>query len=182
MKFSILNPTWTVFVRRFACGGAKHPVRVRACGMISVRTSSDQALQLFRHCQKPLPQIWRCSARKAQTDDWFHVLLNYDRLRVILHGSVVVAGGTPRMAIHGTGGSWLKYGLDVQEEQLISGMIPGQPGWGQDPRPALFYNGREANRWNSLYPPAISVSTISEFAMPFATKEQIRSPPHRRSQ
>jgi predicted dehydrogenase len=82
--------------------------------------------------------------RKAQTVDWFHVLLTYNRLRVILHGSVLVAGGTPRMAIHGTGGSWLKYGLDVQEEQLVSGMMPGQPGWGQDPRPALLYNGRSS--------------------------------------
>jgi predicted dehydrogenase len=104
---------------------------------------ADQALQLFG-LPKTIAGNLAVQRREAQTDDWFHVLLNYDRLRVILHGSVVVAGGTPRMAIHGTGGSWLKYGLDVQEEQLISGVIPGQPGWGQDPRPALFYNGRDS--------------------------------------
>jgi predicted dehydrogenase len=104
---------------------------------------ADQALQLFG-LPKTIAANLALQRRGAQTDDWFHVLLNYDRLRVILHGSVVVAGGTPRMAIHGTGGSWLKDGLDVQEEQLISGVIPGQPGWGQDPRPAFFYNGRDS--------------------------------------
>ena len=104
---------------------------------------ADQALQLFG-LPKTIAANLAVQRREAQTDDWFHVLMSYDRLRVILHGSVIVAGGTPRMAIHGTGGSWLKYGLDVQEEQLIDGAIPGQPGWGQDPRPALFYNGRDS--------------------------------------
>jgi predicted dehydrogenase len=104
---------------------------------------ADQALQLFG-LPDTIAANLTMQRREAQTDDWFHVLLNYDRLRVILHGSVVVAGGTPRMAIHGTAGSWLKYGLDVQEEQLVNGMLPGQPGWGQDPRPALFYNGRDS--------------------------------------
>jgi predicted dehydrogenase len=77
----------------------------------------------------------------AQTDDWFHVLLNYDRLRVILHGSLIVAGGIPRLAIHGTRGSWIKSGMDVQEKQLVSGLRPGEPGWGEDPRPGLLYQG-----------------------------------------
>ena len=104
---------------------------------------ADQALQLFGLPGTVAANL-AMQRRGAQTDDWFHVLLSYDRLRVILHGSVIVAGGTPRMAIHGTAGSWLKYGLDVQEEQLISGLIPGQSGWGQDPRPALFYNGRDS--------------------------------------
>ena len=45
------------------------------------------------------------------------------------------------MAIHGTLGSWLKYGLDVQEEQLVRGVVPGEGGWGEDPRPGIFYSG-----------------------------------------
>jgi predicted dehydrogenase len=102
----------------------------------------DQALQLFG-----LPQTIGANLTtqraQAQTDDWFHVLLNYERLRVILHGSLLVAGGTPRMAMHGTRGSWLKYGMDVQEQQLVSGLVPGQPGWGEDPQPGFFYNGSE---------------------------------------
>jgi predicted dehydrogenase len=45
------------------------------------------------------------------------------------------------LAVHGTGGSWLKHGLDVQEEQLKAGVAPGEPGWGMDPQPASFYPG-----------------------------------------
>jgi hypothetical protein len=33
--------------------------------------------------------------RSAETTDYFHVLLRYERLRVILHGSMLVAGGSP---------------------------------------------------------------------------------------
>lgn len=47
------------------------------------------------------------------------------------------------MAIHGTGGSWLKYGLDAQEAQLIRGVVPGDPGWGEDPNPGIFYDGSD---------------------------------------
>ena len=100
----------------------------------------DQALQLFGLPQAIGANLARQRVR-AQTDDWFHVLLHYDRLRVILHGSLLVAGGTPRLAMHGTRGSWLKNGMDVQEQQLISGITPGQPGWGEDPGGGLLYEG-----------------------------------------
>jgi len=102
----------------------------------------DQALQLFGLPERVSASLAR-QRPQAQTDDWFHVLLDYGRLRVVLHGSLVVAGGTPRMAMHGTRGSWLKYGLDVQEEQLVRGVVPGEAGWGEDPRPGIFYNGSD---------------------------------------
>jgi predicted dehydrogenase len=111
----------------------------------------DQALQLFG-LPKSISANLAMQRPGTQTDDWFHVLLNYERLRVLLHGSLVVAGGTPRMAIHGTLGSWLKFGLDVQEEQLVSGMLPGENGWGEDPRPALFYNGKDSEPIELLLP------------------------------
>ena len=102
----------------------------------------DQALQLFGLPEKVSASLVR-QRPQAQTDDWFHVLLDYGRLQAILHGSLMVAGGIPRMAIHGTRGSWLKYGLDVQEEQLIRGVVPGHTGWGEDPRPGIFYSGSD---------------------------------------
>jgi predicted dehydrogenase len=100
----------------------------------------DQTLQLFGLPEKVSARLVR-QRPQAQTDDWFHVLLDYGRLQAILHGSVLVAGGIPRMAIHGTRGSWLKYGWDLQEERLIRGVVPGHPGWGEDPRPGFFYTG-----------------------------------------
>jgi predicted dehydrogenase len=100
----------------------------------------DQTLQLFGLPQSVSARLAR-QRRDAQTDDWFHVLLDYGRLQAILHGSLVVAGGIPRMMIHGTTGSWVKWGLDVQEDQLKRGMLPGEQGWGVDPQPALLYLG-----------------------------------------
>jgi predicted dehydrogenase len=100
----------------------------------------DQTLQLFGLPEKVDAKLVR-QRLGAQTDDWFHVLLDYGSLQAILHGSLVVAGGVPRMAIHGTRGSWLKYGFDYQEEQLRQGIVPGTDGWGEDPQQGIFYSG-----------------------------------------
>jgi predicted dehydrogenase len=98
----------------------------------------DQALLLFG-----LPErVGGVLARQrpgAQADDWCQVQLHYRRLQVTLSASMLVAGGLPRFAVHGTAGSWIKSGLDVQEDQLRGGMLPGDAGWGRDPRPACHY-------------------------------------------
>ena len=74
----------------------------------------DQALQLFG---MPLAlQMDRAVVRdNAVTDDWFQAQLRYDRHRVSLHVSALVAAGPPRFAVHGTHGSFVKHGLDAQE-------------------------------------------------------------------
>jgi predicted dehydrogenase len=102
----------------------------------------DQTLRLFGLPGKVDAKLVK-QRPGAQTDDWFHVLLDYGSLQAILHGSLVVAGGVPRMIIHGTRGTWLKYGLDTQEEQLRLGMVPGSDGWGEDPQHGLFYGGSD---------------------------------------
>ena len=48
---------------------------------------------------------------------------------------MLVAGDSPRFAAHGLRGSYLKHGLDPQEDALKRGLRPGGPGWGRDPRP-----------------------------------------------
>jgi predicted dehydrogenase len=78
----------------------------------------------------------------SEVNDWFHAVLLYDTthagLRVILHASTLVADLGPRWAVHGTRGSFTKYGLDAQEEALKTGQRP-QVGtvdaWGNDPHP-----------------------------------------------
>src|SRR3984957_4630933 len=100
----------------------------------------DQALFLFG-----LPQTVSASfgilRSGGRTDDWAHVQLNYDRLRVVLHSSLLVSGGGPRSVLHGTRGSWAKFGADVQEQQLVSGMLPDDPAFGYDPNPGIVYDG-----------------------------------------
>lgn len=101
----------------------------------------DQALVLFGQPDALL--LEQAKVRDgAQVNDWFHALLRYDTahggLRVILHASTLVAEPGPRWAVHGTQGSFTKFGLDVQEDALKAGQRPQLDAlhdWGQDPQP-----------------------------------------------
>lgn len=105
----------------------------------------DQAVQLFG-----LPDRVRASLAKQRTgavaDDWAHVVLSYAERRVVLHAGMLVAGGTNRFTVHGDAGSLVKRTIDRQEAQLLAGMVPGAPGWGEDPDPLLVYDGSAAPR------------------------------------
>ncbi|MFP5356578.1 MAG: oxidoreductase, partial [Gemmatimonadota bacterium] len=63
----------------------------------------DQALQLFG---APLDMTADLAIQRegAQVDDYFHVVLRYSRLRVVLHASMLVAANDLRFAVHGTRG------------------------------------------------------------------------------
>lgn len=94
----------------------------------------DQALQLFGWPEAmDLDQALLRDGGLA--DDWFQARLHYPGLRVVLRASMLAAAPSPRFAVHGTAGSWVKLGLDPQEDALKSGVRPAwppQPGWGQD--------------------------------------------------
>ncbi len=94
----------------------------------------DQAVQLFGPPQAVFVDL-AAQRDGATADDRFHALLRYDRLRVVLHATALAAAETPRFVVHGTAGSWVKHGLDTQEEALKAGTMPGAAGWGHDPRP-----------------------------------------------
>lgn len=66
-------------------------------------------------------------------DDSYHIVLQYDGLRVILKSSYLVREPGPRYTLHGTEGSFLKRGLDPQEDALKAGRLPGESGWGSEP-------------------------------------------------
>lgn len=91
----------------------------------------DQALQLFG-----MPETVWCERIKqrpnAEVDDYFHLVLGYGRLRVILHSGWVVKYPGPHFQIHGSKGSLIKYGLDSQQGDLQKGLRPGHPAWGKD--------------------------------------------------
>jgi len=93
----------------------------------------DQALQLFGVPEAITADIARLRDG-ARAPDYFDVTLRYPHHRVILHAFTLVAGNGLRFAVHGTRGSYLKHGLDVQEDQLRAGVVPGAPGWGVDTR------------------------------------------------
>lgn len=97
----------------------------------------DQALQLFG---PPLAVYADLAGQKpgAPVADYAHVLLRYDRLRVILHAGQIVHESSLRYVVHGTEGSFIKHGLDAQESQSKAGLRPGDPAWGVDPSPGVM--------------------------------------------
>ena len=97
----------------------------------------DQALVLFGRPQAVYADI-AVQKDGGVTGDYFHLLLRYPRLRVLLHASQMTQATNLRLAVHGTAGSFIKSGLDTQEAQLKAGMKPGAPGYGLDDRPGVL--------------------------------------------
>ncbi|MDR7089833.1 MULTISPECIES: Gfo/Idh/MocA family oxidoreductase [Cellvibrio] len=72
------------------------------------------------------------SLRRAEgSTDYFNVCFHYADMRVILRSSTYVSEKGATVAIHGDKGSFLKFGQDVQESQMMRGVIPGMTGWAQ---------------------------------------------------
>ena len=97
----------------------------------------DQTLQLFGMPEAVFADI-ALQREGAMAADYFNVLLRYPKLRVILHAGSLVPAQQWRFAVHGTRASYLKHGLDPQEDALRKGGIPGQAGWGVDPLPGVL--------------------------------------------
>jgi predicted dehydrogenase len=97
----------------------------------------DQALKLFGPPQAVFADM-AVQKDGGQAGDYFHLLLRYPRLRVLLHASQMTVASDLRMAVHGTKGSFVKQGLDNQENALRAGVVPGSEGWGVDPRPGTL--------------------------------------------
>ncbi|MCE9901185.1 oxidoreductase [Raoultella terrigena] len=74
----------------------------------------------------------------AQSTDYFHAVLVYPQRRVILHATLLAAAETARFIVHGSRGSYIKYGLDPQEERLKNGERLPQEDWGYDMRDGIL--------------------------------------------
>jgi len=91
----------------------------------------DQVLSLFGMPQTVMADL-RSEREGAEAIDYFHMVLGYKNFKAILHSGSLVREAGPRFILHGNQGSFIKYGLDSQEEQLKGGIQPGTPGWGED--------------------------------------------------
>ena len=80
----------------------------------------DQALALFG-----TPSAITASVRQERDgtaiEDAFDIVLEFDRLRANLSATMIAADAAPRFLMHGTEGSYRKYGLDPQEPALVGG-------------------------------------------------------------
>lgn len=93
----------------------------------------DQSIELFG-----LPQAINADLRKQRTGakavDDFELILHYPQLKVSLRGGMLVKEPSPRYALYGLNGAFVKYGIDPQEAALKAGKSPkGDPDWGKEP-------------------------------------------------
>jgi predicted dehydrogenase len=98
----------------------------------------DQAFELFGSPDAIFADL-TAQKRGGSTVDYFHVLMRYGTRRVILHGESFVSADLPRFVVHGTLGSYVKFGMDTQEDALKRGEEPGGQGWGADPHAGMLY-------------------------------------------
>ena len=95
----------------------------------------DQAVQLFG-----LPEAVYANITTLRTgghvDDYFQINLIRPQLnpelQITLKASYLMREPEPRFVLHGTLGSYVKHGVDNQEEALIRGEMPDQPNWGEE--------------------------------------------------
>lgn len=96
----------------------------------------DQAFVLFG-TPRAIGADIRIERDGGAVDDAFDVTLHYPKLRAVLRASMLAAAPGPSFAVYGTGGSFIKYGVDAQEAALKEGRTPGAPDWDVDP-PELY--------------------------------------------
>jgi scyllo-inositol 2-dehydrogenase (NADP+) len=91
----------------------------------------DQAVALFG-CPDTVDADVDIQRDGGHAPDYFHILLGFGKRKVVLRSSYMVMKPGPRFQVHGTGGSFLKYGFDPQEDALAAGKSPDGPDWGRE--------------------------------------------------
>jgi scyllo-inositol 2-dehydrogenase (NADP+) len=93
----------------------------------------DQALVLFG-MPRFLDARLGIQRPGGRVDDFFDIRLEYDGFFTILKSSYLVREQGPRFILHGTEGSFVKSGIDPQEQALKDKKTPAVQGWGTEPR------------------------------------------------
>ena len=92
----------------------------------------DHALVLFGPPLEVSADV-RTQREFAKADDSFDVSLRYDALKVTLKATLLAREPGPRFTLRGTEGSFVKHGLDPQEDALKRGQRPTTEDWGKEP-------------------------------------------------
>jgi scyllo-inositol 2-dehydrogenase (NADP+) len=66
--------------------------------------------------------------------DYYDIRIEYEGINVIVKSSYLVREQGPMYRINGTEGSYVKFGIDPQEQALKEKKVPGTPGWGTEPQ------------------------------------------------
>lgn len=103
----------------------------------------DGALVLFGEPES----ISAAALRQRSTstiDDAFDVFMQYPRLRASLRARIIAYAPGHHLLLHGAEGSFIKYGMDPQEEILRSPNCPDGPDWGAN------WGEEPEERWGTL--------------------------------
>lgn len=94
----------------------------------------DQALVLFGK-PKGITADMRVQRDNSNIIDHFHLMLDYGALKVTLRSGMLIKEPLPKYTLLGTNGTFVKYGADVQENDLNEAKIPlADPDWGKEPK------------------------------------------------
>ncbi|SFC28867.1 Gfo/Idh/MocA family oxidoreductase [Spirosoma endophyticum] len=111
----------------------------------------DQALNLFGRPDTVEATI-RIIRPNSRVTDYFDIKLGYADKVVRVESNYMVYHNQPRYRLNGTEGSFIKGGLDVQEERQRLNQLPNLPDWGVEP----------PDRWGTLYRDGQSILIESE--------------------
>jgi len=103
----------------------------------------DGALLLFGEPESIYAAALR-QRKSAQVDDAFDVILQYPRLRATLRARIIAYAPSHHLLVHGTQGSFVKFGMDPQEEILRSEHCPDGLDWGNN------WGLEQKERWGTL--------------------------------
>lgn len=92
----------------------------------------DQALQLFGLPKAVFADIFPIRAI-SKVDDYFELILFYDKLRVRIHSTYLAREASVGYIFHGTKGSFIKPKTNVQEIALLASKKPNEANWGVEP-------------------------------------------------
>ncbi|MGC2639717.1 MAG: Gfo/Idh/MocA family oxidoreductase [Acidobacteriaceae bacterium] len=115
----------------------------------------DQAIRLFG-TPAAIEADVRIDRENGAADDAFDLRLEYEsphRLTVLLRSTLTARIPGPRFLLHGTRGSFIKWGIDPQEDQLKAGLTFDSPEMGVEPETAwgeLSLAGGEKKRVPTL--------------------------------
>jgi scyllo-inositol 2-dehydrogenase (NADP+) len=91
----------------------------------------DQVVCLFG-APKTITADIRQQRKNSQIDDYFNILLEFGVLRVTVKSTLLAKEESPRYVIYGQKGSFVKYGIDPQEDDMKAGMPYPSDHWGKE--------------------------------------------------
>jgi predicted dehydrogenase len=126
------KPRWCVPEARALGEGMLHDIATHLV---------DQALVLFGPVRSVYAELDARLPGVTTEDDALLCLTHASGVRSRLWPSAVSGQSGPRFAVYGSEGTYLKYGLDPQEDAMKAGEgPPTRPGWGEEPE----------ERWGTL--------------------------------